>query len=80
MGSDIAADRDRHGTGIAVRLELLLLGSFYLAAGVLQFLRSITIFEDPTGVIPDDPVGSWVLLVISVVLLGGSVRRGRKQW
>ena len=49
----------------------IVFGSVYLISGILQFLTSISIIDDPIGNLPGDVIGGSVMIIISMIFIAG---------
>ncbi len=49
----------------------IVFGSAYLISGILQFLSSISIIDDPIGNLPGDVIGGSVMIIISIIFIAG---------
>ncbi len=61
-----------------LKIVCVILGSIYLALGILQIMVSTEVINDPSGVLDNDLVGAFVLLVISSTFWAGALFSGGK--
>ncbi len=76
----MVSNRDAQPLGVPQILKMIcaILGSIYLALGILQIMISTAAINDPYGVLDNDLVGAFVLFVISSTFWSGALFSGGK--